>query len=176
MANKETPRVNPVTWILLLITLAAVCVTVWAVFFRDSGDTVLTPDYAPKQEEQNAKPIEGDGGEKLEKPEGGGSVSLTYAREVEIDLGSKTAKLLFANPGKSNQSLVVQIVIQDTVIVQSGTLKPGNQVDTLDLMAGMEKKLAAGTYEGSFRVLYYDLETGEKAIVDTQIPITITVK
>jgi hypothetical protein len=176
MADKEKQKISPITWVLLLITVAALCVTVWAVFFRDGGDTVLTPDYAPKQEEQNAKPIEGDSGEKLEKPEGGGSVSLTYAREVEIDLASKTASLIFANPGKSNQSLVVQIVIQDTVIVQSGTLKPGNQVETLDLIAGMEKKLAAGTYEGSFRVLYYDLETGEKAIVDTQIPITVTVK
>lgn len=160
--------------ILLLITVIAIYVTVWALFFRDSGPT-LVPDYAPQEEEQNAETIPGDTGEKLENPEGGGSVSLTYSRDVTIDLSDETATLLFANPGKSNQDMVLQIVIQDTVIVQSGTLKPGNQVTTLDLMDGAAKKLSAGSYEGNFNVLYYNPETGEKAIVNTEIPITITV-
>ena len=71
--------------------------------------------------------------------------------------------------------MVLQIVIQGEVVVQSGTLKPGNQVKTLDLMDGVEEKLTAGTYEGNFAVLYYDPETGEKAIVNTEIPVTITV-
>ena len=161
--------------ILAAITVVAVCVTVWALFFRDTNP-VLTPDYAPQKEEQHAETIPGDTGEKMETPAGGGSVSLTYAREVTIDLSEEKAKLMFANPGKSNQDMVLQIVIQDTVIVQSGTLKPGNQVTTLELLSGAAKKLSAGTYEGKFNVLYYNQETGEKAIVNTEIPITITVK
>lgn len=160
--------------VLLVITAAAVCITVWALFFRDTGPT-LTPDYAPQEEEQNAEPIPDDSGEKLEDPEDGSSVSLTYSREVTISLSEKEASLLFANPGKSNQDMVLQIVVQGEVIVQSGTLKPGNQVTALALMDGMDEKLSAGTYEGNFVVLYYDPETGEKAIVNTEIPITITV-
>ncbi len=160
--------------VLLVITAAAVCITVWALFFRDTGPT-LTPDYAPQEEEQNAEPIPDDSGEKLEDPEDGSSVSLTYSREVTISLSEKEASLLFANPGKSNQDMVLQIVVQGEVLVQSGTLKPGNQVTALALMDGMDEKLSAGTYEGNFVVLYYDPETGEKAIVNTEIPITITV-
>ena len=160
--------------VLLVITAAAVCITVWALFFRDTGPT-LTPDYAPQEEEQNAEPIPDDSGEKLEDPEDGSSVSLTYSREVTISLSEKEASLLFANPGKSNQDMVLQIVVQGEVLVQSGTLKPGNQVTALALMDGMDEKLSAGTYEGNFVVLYYDPETGEKAIVKTEIPITITV-
>lgn len=160
--------------VLLVITAAAVCITVWALFFRDTGPT-LTPDYAPQEEEQNAEPIPDDSGEKLEDPEDGSSVSLTYSREVTISLSEKEASLLFANPGKSNQDMVLQIVVQGEVIVQSGTLKPGNQVTALALMDGMDEKLSAGTYEGNFVVLYYDPATGEKAIVNTEIPITITV-
>lgn len=171
--NKKS-KSNLLILILLIITVIAICVTVWALFFRDTGP-VLAPDYAPQEEEQNAETIPGDTGEKLDNPEGGGSVSLTYSREVSIDLSDETATLLFANPGKSNQDMVLQIVIQDTVIVQSGTLKPGNQVTVLDLLDGAAKKMSAGTYEGNFNVLYYNPETGEKAIVNTEIPITITV-
>ena len=70
---------------------------------------------------------------------------------------------------------MIQIVIQDNVIVQSGTLKPGKQVNSLELLADAEDKLTAGTYDGRFNILYYDQETGEKAIVNTEIPITVDV-
>ena len=171
--EKKNRKTIVLVIILLIITAIAVGVTVWALFFRDTGP-VLTPDIAPT-EEQHAQTIPGDSGDKMEKPEGGGSVSLTYSRTVKIDLSEKSAALVFANPGKSNQDMVLQIVIQDTVIVQSGTLKPGYQVRQLDLLDGVSKKLSAGTYDGKFNVLYYDTETGEKAIVNTEIPITITV-
>ena len=176
MGRYENQKLKPnlLILILLIITVIAICITVWALFFRDTGP-VLAPDYAPQEEEQNAETIPGDTGEKLDNPEGGGSVSLTYSREVSIDLSEETATLLFANPGKSNQNMVLQIVIKDTVIVQSGTLKPGNQVTTLELIDGMADNLSAGTYEGNFAVLYYHPETGEKAIVNTEIPITLTV-
>ena len=162
--------------ILLCITLVAVGVTVWALFFRDSGgQQTLTPDYAPQQQEQHAETIPDDSGEKMEKPEGGGAVSLTYSNEVKIDISDKAAAVYFANPGKSNQDMVLQVVIQDTVILQSGTLKPGNQVKLLNLLEGAEKMLQPGGYEGKFVVLYYDPISGEKSMVNTEIPITINV-
>lgn len=160
--------------ILAMITVIALGVTVWALFFRDSGP-VLAPDYAPQEEEQHAETIPNDDGEKMEQPDGGGSVSLSYSREVIIALGEETAKLYFANPGKSNQDIVLQLVVQDQVILQSGTLKPGNQVTSLELLNGAAKMLSEGGYEGKFVVLYYHPETGEKAVVNTEIPVSITV-
>ena len=71
--------------------------------------------------------------------------------------------------------MVLQIAIQDTVILQSGTLKPGNQVKLLDLLEGAEEMLSPGGYEGRFIVLYYDPDSGEKAMVNTEIPITVNV-
>ncbi|MBR2320323.1 MAG: hypothetical protein IKA50_06040 [Clostridia bacterium] len=172
--EKKQDKTRLLILLLLLITLLAVCVTVWALFFRDSGPA-LAPDYAPQEMEQHAETIPDDSGEKLDKPEGGGSVSLTYSNKVTIDLSDKAAALYFANPGKSNQDMVIQITIQDTVIVQSGTLVPGQQVKLLDLLEGAEKQLSAGGYEGKFVVLYYDQTSGEKAMVNTEIPITINV-
>lgn len=172
MDNKKKGR-NILIVVLLLISAAAVCVTIWVLFFRDDGQ--LTPDYAPVDEEANAEEIPDDSGEKMEVPEGGGSVSLTYTREVSIDISDKSVSLLFANPGKSNQDIVLQLVIQDNVIVQSGTLVPGKQVTKLDLSEDAASKLSAGTYEGNFNVLYYDLQSGERAVVHTEIPVTIQV-
>lgn len=160
--------------LLLLITIIAVSVSIWAIWFRDSSP-VLSPDYAPQQLEENAEPIGDDGDEKLPQPEGGGAVSLTYAKEVSIQLSDKTASLLFANPTKSNQDIVLQLVIDDVVILQSGRLEPGNRVTTLNLLDGAEKRLAAGGYNGKFAVLYYDRTSGEKAMVNTEIPVTVTV-
>lgn len=176
--KNEEKKKNRSRWLillLLLITLIAIVVTVWALFFRGDAPT-LTPDYAPVEEEENAEAIEGDSGDKQESPEGGGSVSISYSTDVSISLGEKTASLYFANPGKSNQDMVVQVVIQDTILVQSGTLKPGHQVTTLNLLDGAEKQLSPGGYDGKLVILFYDETTGERAVVNTEIPVTITVK
>lgn len=159
---------------LILLLLITIGITIWALFFRNTTP-VLAPDYAPQQTEENAEPIDDDSdGEKLQQQQGGGAVSLTYSKEVTIDLSDKTANLMFANPGKSNQDMMIQIVIQDTVIVQSGLLTPGYQVTKLELFDNA--KLSSGTYEGKFVVLYYQKDTGEKAMLNTEIPLTITVK
>ena len=178
--NKKLNKTTIIIAVLALITVAALSVTMWALFFRepsadDDNKVILNPDYAPQKQEQNAETIPGDTGDKMEKPEGGGSVSLTYSNEVTIDLSDKAAGLYFANPGKSNQDMVLQVVIQDTVILQSGTLKPGHQVKLMNLLEGAEKMLQPGGYEGKFIVLYYDSISGEKSMVNTEIPITINV-
>lgn len=162
-------------FLLCLITISAIAVSVWALFFREP-DVILAPDYAPQEAEKHAQTIPNDNGDKMDSPEGGGAVSLTYSNQVSIDLSDEIAFLLFANPRKSKQDIVIQIVIQNEVIAQSGTLTPGHQVVILDLLKGAEQKLSAGGYEGKFVILYYDRESGEKAIVNTEIPIRITVK
>ena len=178
--NQKANKSTIIIAILAVITVAALCVTMWALFLREpsAGDddkVILNPDYAPQKQEQNAETIPDDTGEKMENPEGGGAVSLTYSNEVTIDISDKAAALYFANPGKSNQDMVIQIAIQDTIILQSGTLSPGNQVKILNLLEGAEDMLQPGGYEGKFIVLYYDLTSGEKSMVNTEIPVTINV-
>ena len=69
---------------LFLITLIAVAVTIWALFFRKTTP-VLTPDYAPQETETHAEPIPGDSDdEKMETTSGGGAVSMVYQKEVQI--------------------------------------------------------------------------------------------
>lgn len=174
MSRREKKTMTVVA-VLAAVTVIAVAVTVWALFFR-GNDVVLTPDYAPIAEESHAEAI-GDGDEsKLDAPTGGGAASLLYQKKVAIDLSDKKASLLFGNPTRSTQNMVVQLVVQDNIIVQSGLLTPGNKVTTLDLLNGKESLLKEGGYEGKLIVLCYDPKTGEKAIVNTEIPVDITVK
>ena len=130
MSGKYETQEKKKTWlILLLIICIVICigVTIWALFFRQS-DEALIPDYAPQETEQNARPIEGDDDTKLDAPEGGGAISLEYDSQVTVDLSDGKAYLSYANPGKSTQDIVLRIEIQDTAVVQSGTIRPGNQV------------------------------------------------
>ena len=81
---------------------------------------------------------------------------------------------MFQNPARSNQDMKLEIVIDGKAIVASGKLEPGYKVDKL---SGVDTdKLSAGTYEGKFVVSYYNAQSGEKAVVNTEIPVTITVK
>lgn len=179
MRTRKNHKVNDkqkqiIIIVLVIVLLVSVGITVWAVFFRDTTP-VLAPDYAPQQTEENAQPVDDAyNGEKLAQPQGGGAVNLTYSKDVTIDLSDNTAHLMFANPNQSNQDIMIQILVQDTVIVQSGLLEPGYQVEELNLFDNA--KLSSGQYDGKFVVLYYQKDTGEKAMLNTEIPLTITVE
>lgn len=164
--------------IIALIIGMAVCigVTIWALFFRNTQEQVLIPDYAPQAAEQNAEPLS-DNGEKLDVPSGGGGISLEYDSNVNISLADKTAYLNYTHPGRSTQDIVLCIEINGEIVAQSGTIEPGNRLKKLALLDGAEKKLSEGTYtDADFRVLSYDPESGEKAMVDTVAKITVTVE
>ena len=163
--------------LLLCVTVVSTTIAVWVVCSRsaEAPDAPLVPDHAPEIEEQ-ASPIPNDTSEKPAPFSKGCSVSLTYSDQVTVDLSDKTASLIFANPKKSNQDLVLQIVIQDVVLGQSGRLVAGNQISALTLSDHALARLETGGYEGKFAVFYYSQETGEKAAVNTEIPITISVK
>lgn len=174
--KKEKKKTLILIIILGLVTLIAIGVMLWALLKKEP-DIVLTPDYAPEDEETNRVPIGGDDTSKLDKPEGGGSVGIIYTKDgIVIDLSDEKIKMMFGNPSRSNEDMVVQVVIKDQIIVQSGRLEPGYKVTELDLLDGAADMLEPGGYEGKYVVLYYDPDSGEKAILSTEIPITITVK
>ena len=161
-------RSKPLILILVLIAFISALIAFWAVFLRDPTP-VRPPDEHPSLE-TNAIPTEEE--EKMDQPEGGGSVFITYSDQVTISLAGQEVGLFFSNPSRSNQSMVLEIIIRDVTVAQSGALPPGYLVETLPLLG--TAKLSAGTYEGKFHVLFYN-SAGGKAILDTEIPVTITV-
>jgi flagellar basal body-associated protein FliL len=170
--EKKNKRSKILIVLLIVISLFAIGIAVWALFFRTPPKTAA--DYAPQQIETNAEPVSGDDTDKMSSPQGGGAVSLTYSNTVTLSLSSKEADLVFQNPTKSNQDMVLELLIDGKVIAKSGRLPAGYGLKKL---TGVDTEmLKEGTYNGKFTVLYYNTQSGEKAMVNTDIPVTITVQ
>lgn len=192
--------------ILILITLLAITTTVVVLLRNDSTPAVY---YPPILEDTNKEPLPDTDDAPLSNPAGGGAVSLAYSKIVTAEQGNRMAAMLFGNPKKSNQSIMVEIQITDKVlleklgktgrtaedvakieqasnydsqtarvtIAQSGLIKPGFQIKMLQLNALPDGTvLPAGEYEANYYVLAYDDATNERAIINTQIPITLIVE
>ncbi len=176
-ARRTAGRTNTVIIILLiLLILVFAGVSIWAIFFREpESPGILAPDYAPIQTDTNATDIENDSTDKLDAPQGGSAVGLTYSNVVNVDLSEKTMSMMFQNPGRSLNNMVLQIIVQDTLLAQSDLLIPGKQLSTLPIKEDALSLLQPGGYAGKFVVSMYNPETGEKAMVDAQVEITVNV-
>ena len=157
---------------LSLVTIIAIATTVWAVWFRKAP--VLNPDYAAQETEKDAEKIEGsEGGDDSEID--GGKISVIYSREVTVDLSAETAELLIGNRASSKHNIVVEIVIQGEVILQSGAIMPGYRVVKLDLVKNAAKMLQAGVYNGTIKLYLYNTQTNEREMLSSEIDAEITV-
>ena len=85
-------------------------------------------------------------------PAGGGTVSLTYSDAAGIDLTAGQVTLLFANPEKSGWDATVCLVVGEREAARS----------VLDR-------------KSTLKVSFYHPQTGAKAMLDAEIPVTVTV-
>ena len=163
-------------WLIIILSVGIVIctgVTIWAVFFRGGDD--ISPDYPPQGIESNQTPIDGDDSGKLESPEGGGAINVTYGTAATVDLSEKTVTVYYANPNASNQNVSILIMVNDLVVAKSDLITPGNQVSKLELQKEAASRLQVGGYNAELVVRAYDPESGEKAMVDTKGELTLTV-
>ena len=178
---RGSPGTNHLIKILIgvLVVLVAVIV-VMLIKQNDPGDdpVVLDPDYPTISQEPNALPIENDSTE--ERPtvnEGGGSVTIAFMDTITYNPATGQLSLFYQNPGASTHNVVVQVILvrgeEEYLLSQSGILEPGYQVTSLQASEDAPQ-LSPGGYEGKLRLLFYDLETGERSIVDSDIPCTGT--
>ena len=177
---------NKTTLNILIISIAAVLVvalTIGAILLFGNDDPTptppgFTPDYPAPPVDDGAEDFEGGDEGKLEAPEEGGSaVGLIYSIDVQIDLSEEKVTLYFANPQRSLQNMFLQLVIQDQVVAESGLLLPGKQISELDLKEGFKDTLPIGYYttNSKFLIRYYDPESNQCALVNTEILVKVTV-
>ena len=100
-------------------------------------------------------------------------MNITYSDQVAVCLETRTVSIRFANPARSNQSMVVRLVLGELVAAESGTLPPGSALESLPLL--VDVTLTAGEYAGAFHVLFYDSQDGGRAGVSTKLPVSVTV-
>lgn len=174
--KEEQKKDRKLLWLILLLFIV-IAVLGAAVYLLARGGSGKALDYAPQKIDTAAVQME-DSGEKLSAPEGGGAVSLTYSTDVLLNLQEKKAQILFENPSKSTQDMVLQLLVtgkdgEEEVLAQSDLIPAGYRLEEL-LLPG-DLTLSSGSYEGLFRVLYYDAKSGEKAVLNTEIPVKLTV-
>ena len=150
----------------IVVVTAVVVAAGMLVLWKVTENKPLLPDRAPVNIEENAF-INNEAEEKMDTPSGGGGASLSYAKEITIDLAAGLATLYFENPGKSPHDAAIFIVVQDTVILQSNLLPPGSLLTSLPIP---EKgvPLERGSYDAKILVQFYD-EEGAPLAVNAQI-------
>ena len=154
--------------IITVIIVVAGMLVLWKV----ADNKTLLPDRAPPNIEENAV-INDVEGSQQDVPSTG--VSLNYTKNISIDLTAKTAALHFENPSQSLYDAAIFVVVQDTVILQSGLLPPGSLLTNLPL-PNEGVPLKAGGYNGAILVQFYD-EAGNALSVNAKIDgINIEVK
>lgn len=172
--NEQKQKRQNILIILLIIGMAiCMAVTVWAVFFRQV-DT-LSPDYPPQGVETGQTPIEDDDSSKIDSPDGGGAINVTFGTTATASLSGQTVSLYYANPNASNQNVSVLVMVEDLVVAKSELITPGHQLTQLTLEKEAAQKLQVGGYNAELVVRAYDPVSGEKAMVDTKGEITLTV-
>lgn len=155
---ENTDKNRKKRWLLLLLLLVLLLL-LGVLFCRKKPQTDTTP--APESS--------------VSTPAGGGTVSLTYSDAASIDLTAGQVTLLFANPEKSGWDASVRLVVGESEAACSELLTPGEQVTQLPLLDGAEKDLTAGSCSGTLKVSFYHPQTGARAMLDAEIPVTVTV-
>ncbi len=137
---------------------------------------ILAPDYEFQTEDPNAKPLPIDpNATKLFASEGGGAINYIFTDSATLSLDTGKIAIRFENPAKSTHDVIIQLVIQDQLVAQSGIIKAGTKLEMLTLQDGMKEKLQKGIYNAKYTFLNYNPETGAKAMVNVESPITLTV-
>lgn len=158
---ENTDKNRKKRWLLLVLLLLLLLLLLLGVLFCRKKPQAT--DTAPAPESS------------VSTPAGGGTVSLTYSDAASIDLTAGQVTLLFANPEKSGWDASVCLVVGECEAARSDLLAPGEQVTQLPLLDGAEKDMAAGSCSGTLKVSFCHPQTGAKAMLDAEIPVTVTV-
>lgn len=166
----------------VLLSLLATASATVALVLSLMGPTRITPEHPMPDKDENSLPIEGEeggedggGGGKVESEIGGGFVSMIYTKSAHIDLSDANIDIYFLNPAKSNHSVTLELYItfmdQDWLVAKSGRLDAGYGLRTatfnekVSLVPTTEQRV----YRGKYVIRFYDPETGERSVFNTEI-------
>ena len=170
--------------IILLILLAGIIVSglmLWSMLKGGNDVPVIAPDHPLPEVDSNIEEIVGDNDTPNSNiSEGGGAVSMIYTLDATINLADNNIDIMFKNPAKSNHDVALELYItkngERTLISKSGRIPAGNLLRSMTLNPDAAV-LSEGVYQGVYKVVYYNPQTGERALIESDITdVTITVK
>lgn len=169
--NKD--KYQKVSIVLILIAILMFGASMYIIINKEDSKK----DYAPSDAEPGAVKLDE---EESTMSSSGSKVSIKYKNEAIVDLGKGKVELFFQNPSRSNQNVILEIRAseldnpdEEITIAKSNIVPVGYGIYELSLYHDLNLK--KGDYSGRIVVNYYDVKTGEKSAVNTNIPIAIEV-
>lgn len=162
--------------ILLIIAAALVFLCIGGVGYltiltaMDTGKEYATIEVDPGQEKVKE--------EKNVEKNGSNSVSFTFNKNVVISKSNGACILDFVNPSSDSNKIVIELQIvnragERVTIATSKAILPGYKLEALQLSDSAYDVLTGTETKGYVVLVPYDSKTEAKALVQTELPVSI---
>lgn len=131
--------------------------------------------FAPIKVDENQVVIEDDS---EQGSEDGNTIEFRINRTIDVSMVTGKCSIDFANPSSSNQYIVVEMVMKNAdnesfVVASSDAVEPGYGLQFIQFAGDKLGKMEEGEYEATVNLIPYNVETNERAVVETQLPVVI---
>lgn len=125
-------------------------------------------DYPLLEQDLNSQrlPSDDDSG-------GSSEVMIQVGQDVKVWLNDDYVELYYANPVSNDVGARVSLVIDDEIVAQSGLVEPGYYLERIDGV--LYDGLSYGEQDGVLVIDTYDLDTGERKMVNNEVSVTVSV-
>lgn len=162
--------------------------------FYWNGQKSYREVFAPVIVDPNAKPIQS---QNIPADPQNGQITSTSQNgfimnsSMEVSIANYVGRIGLKCPSAADSSFVARIYVQkqdlnrlgfsgidqDVLVYQSGLIQPGYGIETIALEATIQQQsLPIGEYEMVVHFDFYDTQTNEKRIVDSTIPLHVTIR
>lgn len=164
----------------LLVLLSAATVAGATVFSVTPAIKEAGSLYGSLDGDKNQYRISSDRELQLEDTEGVNTViSFTFGNVIEVNSETAECTIDYENPGISTNNAVIELQVKDgntyTTIAKSGKIQPGYGIKNLTLQDSAYSILSVGDLEGQVVLKSYDVNSDEKSIIDTVLPVVLRV-
>lgn len=155
------------------LTLICSFLLAWGLIFGCIGIYLIlhqpVTDYPQLEFDLNAERIEVD----EDMTVSDGEVMIVAGQSATVYVNSSTADIYYVNPVSNQSNTQVALRVGDKIVAESGLLEPGYGLT--ELTDVHTDGLEYGQTDGCLIIYTYDRETGQRNIIDNEIPLTVTV-
>lgn len=155
------------------LTLICSFLLAWGLIFGCIGIYLIlhqpVTDYPQLEFDLNAERIEVD----EDMTVSDGEVMIVAGQSATVYVNSGTADIYYVNPVSNQSNTQVALRVGDKIVAESGLLEPGYGL--MELTDVHTDGLEYGQTDGCLIIYTYDRETGQRNIIDNEIPLTVTV-
>lgn len=155
------------------LTLICSFLLAWGLIFGCIGIYLIlhqpVTDYPQLEFDLNAERIEVD----EDMTVSDGEVMIVAGQSATVYVNSGTADIYYVNPVSNQSNTQVALQVGDKIVAESGLLEPGYGLT--ELTDVHTDGLEYGQTDGCLIIYTYDRETGQRNIIDNEIPLTVTV-